>query len=89
MDAIKKTIEYIKAGDIYQACLSQRFETKWTKDPYDLYLKLNNINPAPFSAYLNYPEAKIISSSPELFIRVQDSKMETRPMKGTRRRGRE
>jgi len=87
INAVKKVIDYIKAGDIYQACLSQRFKTTWDLPAYALYQKLNKINPAPFSAYLNFDEAKIISSSPELFLRVQDSEIETRPMKGTRPRG--
>ncbi len=85
--AVKKTIDYIRAGDIYQACLSQRFKTKWPYGAYELYLRLNEINPAPFSAYLNFEGAKIISSSPELFLKVSDRMIETRPMKGTRPRG--
>ena len=87
LSAIGKTLEYIKAGDIYQLCLTQRFRTRWETDPYDLYLKLNGINPAPFSAYLNAGEFKIISSSPELFLRRRGDTIETRPMKGTRPRG--
>lgn len=85
--AIKKIIAYIRRGDIYQACLSQRFETSWPFHPYALYLKLNKINPAPFSAYMNFKKSKIISSSPELFLRLRDNIIETRPMKGTRPRG--
>lgn len=87
LKAIKKIIAYIRAGDIYQACLSQRFETPWPFHPYSLYLKLNKINPAPFSAYMNFKKSKIISSSPELFLRLRDNIIETRPMKGTRPRG--
>ncbi len=86
-NAIKSVIEHIRAGDIYQACLSQRFKTTWPHDPYDLYLKLNKLNPSPFSAYLNFIDSKIISSSPELFLRKRQNTIETRPMKGTRRRG--
>ena len=87
IDSVRKVIDYIRAGDIYQACLSQRFKTKWPHLPYELYLKLNRINPAPFSAYLNFEQSKIISSSPELFLKVADGIVETRPMKGTRPRG--
>ncbi len=85
--AIEKVIDYIRAGDIYQACLSQRFKTRSHQWPYQLYLNLNRINPSPFSAYLNFEGAKIISSSPELFLRMRGDIIETRPMKGTRRRG--
>ena len=85
--AVKKVKDYIRAGDIYQVCLSQRFQTKWHYHPYSLYLKLNRINPAPFSAYLNLHGMKIISSSPERFLKFEDGRIETRPMKGTRKRG--
>ena len=87
LKATKRVIDYIKAGDIYQACLSQRFMTRWDNPPYELYLKLGTVNPAPFSAYLNFEDLKVISSSPELFLRVRGDSVETRPMKGTRARG--
>ncbi|MFH1305141.1 MAG: aminodeoxychorismate synthase component I [Candidatus Omnitrophota bacterium] len=87
MRSVQKVIDYIRAGDIYQACLAQRFHTMWTGAPYDLYLRLNKINPAPFSAYLNFKDCKVISSSPELFLRMAHGAVETRPMKGTRPRG--
>ncbi len=87
MRSVEKIIDYIYAGDIYQACLSQRFETEWLHSPYELYRRLNEINPAPFSAYLNFEKSGIISSSPELFLKVKDNIVETRPMKGTRPRG--
>ncbi|MFH1664609.1 MAG: aminodeoxychorismate synthase component I [Candidatus Omnitrophota bacterium] len=86
--AVEKVLDYIRSGDIYQACLSQRFKTTWDRSPYELYLELNKINPAPFSAYLNYDGFQIISSSPELFLRSDGRVVETRPMKGTRPRGR-
>ena len=85
--SVRKVIDYIRAGDIYQVCLSQRFKTEWPLAPYELYLKLNRINPSPFSAYLNFERSRIISSSPELFLRLADNIVETRPMKGTRPRG--
>ncbi len=85
--SVQKVIDYIRAGDIYQACLAQRFHTMWAGTPYDLYLRLNKINPAPFSAYLNFEDCKVISSSPELFLRMAHGAVETRPMKGTRPRG--
>ncbi|MFH1395091.1 MAG: anthranilate synthase component I family protein [Candidatus Omnitrophota bacterium] len=84
---LEKAINYIYAGDIYQVCLSQRFQTKSPLTPFRLYQKLNKINPAPFSAFLNFAPCKIISSSPELFLKVNKDTLETRPMKGTRPRG--
>ncbi|MFH1836576.1 MAG: chorismate-binding protein, partial [Candidatus Omnitrophota bacterium] len=85
--AIKKALEYIRNGDIYQVCLSQRFKAEWPLSPYSLYTRLNNINPSPFSAFLNYGDHQIISSSPELFLKISGGFAETRPMKGTRPRG--
>jgi len=85
--AVERAMEHIRAGDIYQACLSQRFRTSWDGPPYELYRELNRINPAPFSAYLNFGPARVISSSPELFLRMRGDAVETRPMKGTRPRG--
>jgi para-aminobenzoate synthetase component 1 len=87
--AVEKVKEYIRSGDIYQACLSQRFEADWARGPYLLYKKLNNLNPSPFSAFLNFEDCEILSSSPELFLRAGGKKIETRPMKGTRTRGKD
>ena len=84
MQAVEKVLEYLKAGDIYQVCLSQRFKTTCTINPYSLYLKLNQLSPAPFSAFLNFDNLSIISSSPELLIKNDSGILETRPMKGTR-----
>ncbi|MFA6636183.1 MAG: aminodeoxychorismate synthase component I [Candidatus Omnitrophota bacterium] len=85
--AVEKTLGHIKDGDIYQACLSQRFSTIWETSGYGLYLKLNKVNPSPFGAYINGGDFSIISSSPELFLRRRDNVIETRPMKGTRPAG--
>ncbi len=87
-DVIQKTIDYIAAGDIFQANISQRFSVRLEVSPWDLYKKLRKINPAPFAAYLDFKELQIVSSSPERFIKISDSKIETRPIKGTRPRGR-
>ncbi|MDY6843885.1 MAG: aminodeoxychorismate synthase component I, partial [Thermodesulfobacteriota bacterium] len=84
--AIEKAISYILEGDIYQVNLSQRFKTKADMEPYQLYVKLREINPAPFAAFLNFPEVKVISSSPERFLKVAQGKVQTRPIKGTRPR---
>ena len=87
LNTIKKIKRYIKQGHIYQANFSQRFESDWHHPPYELFMRLNKINPAPFSAYLNFEGFKIISSSPERFFKVDNRDIETRPIKGTRPRG--
>lgn len=85
--AIVKAKEYIAAGDIYQVNLSQRFQFYISKDPFSIFLKLRSLNPAPFAAYLNLGDLKVASSSPERFIKIRNGQVETRPIKGTRRRG--
>jgi para-aminobenzoate synthetase component 1 len=84
--AVKKAKEYIKKGDIYQVNLSQRFESQLNMEPYELYLRLRDFSPAPFSSYLNFGDCTIISSSPERFLMKKDAYIETRPIKGTRPR---
>ncbi|MGV8997378.1 MAG: aminodeoxychorismate synthase component I [Parvibaculaceae bacterium] len=87
--AVGRIIAYIRAGDIFQANLTQRFETKLSGDekPYDLYLRLREISPAPFSAFFNFGEGALVSSSPERFLVCRDGEVETKPIKGTRPRG--
>ncbi|MFH1904055.1 MAG: aminodeoxychorismate synthase component I [bacterium] len=84
VDRIK---EYIAAGDIYQVNLSQRFTCDLCMDSFELYKRLTKINPAPFGGFLNFGEESIISVSPERFLCLKDSVVRTRPMKGTRPRG--
>ena len=85
--AVLKAKEYIAGGDIYQVNLSQRFSTEIDISPYDLYLRLREASPAPFSAYLDFGKAAVLSSSPERFLKVDGGYIETRPIKGTRPRG--
>lgn len=88
LEDLKRVIDYILAGDIYQANLTQRFTLSWDGDPWFLYQVLHKINPAPFAAFLPYPDFKILCSSPERFIRIQSNGViETCPIKGTRPRG--
>jgi len=87
LESIKKLKDYIYSGDIYQVNFTQRFECDFQGNPNELYKNLKLINPAPFAAYLDFGEGKIISSSPERFIKLTDREIETRPMKGTRPRG--
>jgi para-aminobenzoate synthetase component 1 len=89
IEAVKKVKEYIAAGDIFQVNLSQRFEANLSITPFELYRRLRKINPAPFASYLDFGEVKIVSSSPERFLKVENSFVETRPIKGTRPRGRD
>ena len=77
---------YLEEGDCYQVNFAQRFSVPVSGSPWAGYLKLRHNNPAPFSAYLNTPYGQILSSSPERFLKVDDSQVETRPIKGTRPR---
>ena len=85
--AVQRIKEYLSAGEIYQANLSQRFMLPFTRDPWPIYLRLRDVNPAPFAAYLEFPEVTVLSASPERFLRVEGRQVETRPIKGTRPRG--
>ncbi len=85
--AVERTWEYICAGDIFQANISQRFQVDLALSPYELYRRLREVNPAPFAAYLSYPELTVVSASPERFLKVVGDRVETRPIKGTRPRG--
>lgn len=84
--AVRRVKEYIYAGDIYQANLSQRFQAPLREHPWTMYRRLRRLNAAPFAAYFNAVEAQVCSSSPELFLRGEGRRVETRPIKGTRRR---
>ena len=88
--AVSRTIDYIEAGDIYQANITQRFRTRLPAgfDRLSLYQALRSRNPATFAAYLDFGETALLSSSPERFLRLSDGHVETRPIKGTRPRGR-
>ena len=86
-DAITKMKNYISTGDMYIANMTQRFYCNNYEDSFYIYEKLRSINKAPFSAYLNFNDFQIISSSPERFIQIKDNKAHTRPIKGTRPRG--
>ncbi|HZR46873.1 MAG TPA: aminodeoxychorismate synthase component I, partial [Candidatus Manganitrophaceae bacterium] len=88
---VKRAKEYIAAGDIFQANLSQRFTASTPLPPFEIYRRLRKINPSPFSAYLNLGEIEIASGSPERLVRLQKGSgtnlVETRPIAGTRPRG--
>lgn len=86
--AIQKVIDYIRAGDIFQANLSQRFEAALPNDfgAFEHYRILRRVNPAPFAAYMNFGSMILSSASPERFLKVRGRQVETRPIKGTRPR---
>ena len=87
--AVKKVIDYILAGDIFEANISQRFRVDLPPDfsAFQLYRKLRQLNPAPFSAFLKLAETEMVSASPERFLQLTKQQVETRPIKGTRPRG--
>ncbi len=87
-DMVEKAREYIKAGDIIQVVLSQRFHTKTEIDPLVLYRALRHINPSPYLFYLQLGDLIQIGSSPEILVRKEDDVIELRPIAGTRKRGR-
>lgn len=87
LKAVEKTKEYIVAGDILQAVLSQRFSIPIKANPFDIYRVLRTINPSPYLAYLDFAELKMIASSPEPLVKVDGIKVITRPIAGTRPRG--
>ncbi|MEN8259080.1 MAG: aminodeoxychorismate synthase component I [Pseudomonadota bacterium] len=77
---------YLREGDCYQVNLAQRFSAKCEGSPWLAYRDLRRANAAPFSAFLNFPQVQILSSSPERFLMVRDGSVETKPIKGTRPR---
>ncbi|OYX12988.1 MAG: anthranilate synthase component I [Rhizobiales bacterium 32-66-8] len=84
---VDKAKDYIRAGDIFQVVLSQRFESPFTLPPFALYRALRRVNPAPFLVYLNFDGFSVVCSSPEILVRLRDGKVTIRPIAGTRRRG--
>lgn len=87
LDMVRRAQEYIAAGDIYQVNLSQRFAAGWQGAPWALYQRLREESPVPFGAFLDLGGSWVASASPEQFLRVNDGRVETRPIKGTRPRG--
>ncbi|MBU0759544.1 MAG: anthranilate synthase component I [Candidatus Omnitrophica bacterium] len=85
---VRKAKEYIRAGDIIQVVPSQRFRTKLNCEPFDVYRSLRSLNPSPYMYYLDFDELQLVGSSPELLVRCENGIVETRPIAGTRPRGR-
>jgi len=86
--AIERAKDYIAAGDIFQVNLSRRFEARISISAPELYLRLRRINPAPMAAYIGGGDFAVVSASPERFLQLRGDRVETRPIKGTRPRGR-
>ena len=87
MAAVEKAREYIRAGDIIQVVLSQRFETAGVRDPLNVYRALRSINPSPYMFCLEMGEKSLVGSSPEVHVRCEGGRVEIRPIAGTRPRG--
>jgi anthranilate synthase component 1 len=85
--AVRRCVEYIQAGDIFQVVLSQRLMLDLACDPFDVYRTLRVVNPSPFMFFLRTPEVTLVGSSPEIMCRVVDQQVTVRPLAGTRPRG--
>ncbi|MBE0466221.1 MAG: anthranilate synthase component I, partial [Candidatus Desulforudis sp.] len=88
-DAVRRAKEYIVAGDILQVVLSKRFHIRLQTSPFEVYRRLRNINPSPYLFYLDTGHAVAVGASPEMLVRVEGDTARTRPIAGTRPRGRD
>ena len=86
LESVAQAIEYIHAGDIFQVNLAQQLLVPARGSSFELYEKLRQHNPAPFGGYFDFGDGQVVSASPERFVSVRDGVIETRPIKGTRRR---
>ncbi len=87
LDMVDRAKEYIRAGDIFQVVLSQRFTAPYELPPFSLYRALRRVNPSPYLCYLDFGGFQIVVSSPEILVRVRDGEVTIRPIAGTRWRG--
>ncbi|MFT6290824.1 MAG: anthranilate synthase component 1 [Ilumatobacter sp.] len=86
--AVAVAKEHVVSGDIFQVVLSQRYDLELEADPFDVYRVLRQVNPSPYMYYVKHPELTIVGSSPEPMVQLLDRKVVSRPIAGTRRRGR-
>jgi anthranilate synthase component 1 len=86
--AVEAAKEHILAGDIFQVVLSQRFDFQLDADPFDFYRVLRQVNPSPYMYLVRFPEVTLVGSSPEPMVQLLDGRVISRPIAGTRRRGR-
>src|SRR5262249_19809815 len=87
LEAVRKAKEYIRAGDIFQVVISQRFSAKTQAPPFEIYRKLRALNPSPYLFYLQLNDVAVVGSSPEMLVKVQGCDVFYRPIAGTRWRG--
>ncbi|MSM39213.1 MAG: anthranilate synthase component I [Geobacter sp.] len=85
--AVEKTKEYVRAGDVFQLVLSQRFSGELTVEPLDIYRVLRTLNPSPYMFFLRLDETLVVGASPEVMVRKEGERVELRPIAGTRPRG--
>ncbi|MFA5276234.1 MAG: anthranilate synthase component I, partial [Candidatus Omnitrophota bacterium] len=84
---VSRAKEYIRRGDVIQVVLSQRFQLKTSRDAFDIFRSLRSINPSPYMYFLKLKDIEIVGSSPEMLVRCEDGLIQTRPIAGTRPRG--
>lgn len=85
--AVRKMIQYITEGDIYIANMTKQLRIASDLSPYEMFCRLRKVNPSPFGGYFHYGDFQIISASPERFLQMRNHHIQTRPIKGTRKRG--
>lgn len=86
-DAVEEIREAIKAGEVFQAVLSQRFRIEDDNHPINLYRCLRSLNPSPYMFYLDFSSHQLVGSSPEILVQKEENQVRVRPIAGTRRRG--
>ncbi|NOZ25685.1 MAG: anthranilate synthase component I [Nitrospirae bacterium] len=86
-EAVRKAKEYVRAGDVVQVVVSQRFERECDADPFNIYRALRVVNPSPYMYFMDTGEAMIVGSSPEILVRLEGRRIVLRPIAGTRKRG--
>jgi len=89
LDVVRKAKQYIRAGDIFQVVLSQRFSVRAKANPFEIYRQLRALNPSPYLFYLQLNDVAVVGSSPEMLVKVQGRDVFYRPIAGTRRRGKD
>jgi anthranilate synthase component I len=89
LEAVRKSKEYIRAGDVFQVVISQRFSAKAKAAPFDIYRELRALNPSPYLFYLQLNDVYVVGSSPEMLVKVQGKEVFYRPIAGTRWRGKD
>ena len=89
LDIVRKAKKYIRAGDIFQVVLSQRFSVKVQAEPFEVYRQLRALNPSPYLFHLQLNDVAVVGSSPEMLVKVQGRDVFYRPIAGTRRRGKD